>query len=76
MEYAVMMTWKHKSPIDWKEIDSSDLSMQPKGSTVQWFDIDEYSHASFVTYTSKECYNGYKGELDTLRNNTSSSMEI
>jgi hypothetical protein len=76
MGYTVMTTWKHKNPIDWKEMDSSDLSMLFKGATVQWFAIDEYNHGSFATYTSKEGYDSYKAELDALRQNTSSSMEI
>ena len=71
-----MTTWKNKNPIDWKEIASSDLSMLPKGATVQQFAIDEYNHGSFATFTSKEGYDGYKAELDALRQNTFSSMEI
>ena len=51
MAYAVMMSWKHKNPIDWKEMASEDFSKMPKGTTVQWFAIDEYNHGSFVTYT-------------------------
>ena len=70
-----MTTWKHKNPIGWKEMASSDLSMLSKGATVQLFAIDEYNHDSFATYTSKECYDGYNAELDVLRQNTSSSME-
>ncbi|MDE0793746.1 MAG: hypothetical protein OSB08_08900 [SAR324 cluster bacterium] len=76
MAYAVMTTWKHKNPIDWKEMASSDLYMLPKGATVQWFAIDEYNHGSLQPITSKEGYDGYKAELDALRENTSSSMEI
>ena len=60
MAYAVMTTWKHKNPVDWKEMASSDLSMLLKGATVQWFAIDEYNYGSFTTYTSKEVYDGYK----------------
>lgn len=76
MAFAVMTTWKHKNPIDWKEMASSDFSMLPKGTTVQQFAIDEYNHGSFATYTSKQVYEGYKAELDALRENTSSSIEI
>ena len=32
MGYAVMTTWKHKNPIDWKEMASVDFSMMPKGT--------------------------------------------
>ena len=53
MAYAVMTTWKHKNPIDWKEMASEDFSKMPKGTTVLWFAIDEYNHGSFATYTSK-----------------------
>ena len=52
MTYAVITTWKHKNPIDWKEMALSNLSMLPKGKTVQLFAIDEYNHGSFATYTS------------------------
>ena len=71
-----MTTWKQKNKIDWKEMASSDLSMLPKSTTVQWFDIYEYNHGSFETYSRKECYDGYKAKLDALRQNTFSSMEI
>ena len=50
MAYAVMTTWKHNNPIDWKEMASVDFSMMPKGTTVQWFAIDEYKHGSFATF--------------------------
>ena len=53
MAYAVMTTWKHKNPIDWKEMASEDFSKMPKGTTVQWFAIDEYNHGSFATYLHK-----------------------
>ena len=53
MAYAVMTTWKHNNPIDWKEMASVDFSMMPKGTTVQWFAIDEYNHGSFATFTRK-----------------------
>ena len=76
MGYAVMTTWKHKNPIDWKEMASEDFSMMPKGTTVQWFAIDEYSHGSFATYTSKEVYDGYKAELDAYREKVFSSREL
>ena len=76
MGYAVMTTWKHKNPIDWKEMASEDFSMMPKGTTVQWFAIDEYNHGSFATYTSKEVYDGYKAELDAYREKVSSSREL
>ena len=61
-----MLTWKHKNPIDSKEMGSSNLSMLPKGANVQWFAIDEYNLGSFATYTSKRDYYGYKAEPDAL----------
>ena len=76
MAHAVKTTWKHKNPIDWKEMASVDFSMMPKGTTVQWFAIDEYNHGSFSTFTSKEVYDGYKAELDTYREKVSSSMGL
>ena len=76
MAYAAMTTWKHKNPIDWKEMASVDFSMMPKGTTVQCFAIDEYNHGSFATFTSKEIYDGYKAELDAYREKVSSSMEL
>ena len=48
-----MTTWKNKNPIDWKEMASVDFSMMPKGTTVQWFAIDEYNHGCFETFTRK-----------------------
>ena len=54
MAYAVMTTWKHKNPIDWKEMASGVLSNVPKGTTVKWFAIDEYNHGSFVPIRVKK----------------------
>ena len=54
MAYAVMTTWKHNNPIDWKEMASVDFSMMPKGTTVQWFAIDEYNHGSFQPLPAKK----------------------
>lgn len=76
MGYAVMTTWKHKNPIDWKEMASEVLSNVPKGTTVKWFAIDEYNHGSFVTYTSKEVYDGFKAELDAKRKKDSAEKEV
>ena len=53
MKYAVMTTWQHKNPIDWDELKAA-MCQSPEGTTVQWFEIDEYSRGSFVTYPSKE----------------------
>ena len=55
---------------------SDDFSKMPKGTTVQWFAIDEYNHGSFVTFTRKEVYDGYKAELDAYRAKVSSSREL
>ena len=76
MAHAVMTTWQHKNPIDWKEMASVNFSMMPKDTTVQWFAIDEYNHGSFATFTSKEVYDGYKAELDAYREKVSSSREL
>ena len=76
MAYAVMTTWKHNNPIDWKEMASEVLSNVPIGTTVQWFAIDEYNHGSFVVYTSKEIYDGFKAELDAIRAKDSAEKEV
>ena len=75
MAYAVMTAWKHKNPIDWKNM-VPEIEKMPEGTTIQWFAIDEYNHGSFATYTSKEVYDDFKAELDAYREKVSSSMDL
>ena len=66
MKYAVMTTWKHKTPIDWDNM-KPQLDSTPEGTTVQWFAIDDHNHGSFATYASKEVYEDFKATLDAYR---------
>ena len=75
MAYAVMTAWKHKNPIDWKNM-VREINKMPEGTTIQQFANDEYNHGSFATFTSKEVYDGYKAELDAYREKVSSSREL
>ena len=47
MAYAVMTAWKHKNPIDWKNM-VPEIDKMPEGTTIQWFAIDEHNHGSFA----------------------------
>ena len=75
MKYAVMTTWKHKNPIDWDELKSA-IPPGPEGTTVQWFEIDEYSRGSFVTYPSKEDFETFITEQTEYRIERFGSMEM
>ena len=75
MKYAVMTTWKHKNPIDWKSMKPR-LDSTPEGTTVQWFAIDEYNHGSFATYASKEVYEDFKSKLEEWRKEQVVELEI
>ena len=60
-EYVSVTVWKHSDPIDWADMQAmltenmEDQDAQ-KGTTVRWFEIDENTHGSVLTYPSKEAY--------------------
>ncbi|MEE3294041.1 MAG: hypothetical protein VX275_13980 [Pseudomonadota bacterium] len=75
MKYAVMTTWKHKNPIDWDSMKASMVG-GPEGTTVQWFQIDEYNHGSLATFASKEVYESIKARQEAYRKEQIGSREI
>ena len=60
-EYVSVTVWKHSEPIDWADMQAmltenmNDQDAQ-KGTTVRWFEIDENTHGSVLTYPSKEAF--------------------
>ena len=80
MGYAVMTIWKHPEKHDWKEAQVSlDAAEAPDGSTVTWFEIDEFTQGSLFVLPSREDYEAVIEGLNEMRNEAikeGSAMEV
>jgi len=80
MSYAVMTIWKHPEKHDWNEAQASlDAADAPEGSTVTWFEIDEFTQGSLFVLPSREDYEAVIEGLREMREeavNEGSVMEI
>ena len=60
-EYVSVTVWKHSDPIDWANMqamltETMNEQGAQEGTTVRWFEIDEITHGSVLTYPSKEAF--------------------
>ena len=80
MRFAVMTIWKHKEKHDWDEAQANlDAADGTEGSTVTWFEIDEFTQGSLFVLPSKEAYEGVLEDLENMRKGAideGSTMEI
>ena len=73
-EYVSFTVWKHSKPIDWADMQAmltenmEDQDAQI-GTTVRWFEIDENTHGSVLTYPSKEAFKTIRPGLKHLGKN-------
>ena len=68
MSYAVMTIWKHLEKHDWNEAQASlDAADAPEGSTVTWFEIDEFTQGSLFVLPSREDYEAVIEGLREMR---------
>ena len=44
--------------------------------TVRWFEIDENTHGSVLTYPSKEAFENYRAKLEAHRKESSENLGI
>ena len=80
-EYVSVTVWKHSDPIDWANMQAmltenmKDQDM-PEGMTVRWFEIDENTHGSVLTYPSKEAFENHMAKLEAHRKESSENLGI
>ena len=48
----------------------------PKGLKVRWFEIDENTHGSVLTYPSKEAFENHMAKLEAHRKESSENLGI
>jgi len=58
MKYVVTSVWKHPAALDWEKMrqNMAQFKDNPHIAEAQWYEIDEITHGSVVTYHSKEAY--------------------
>ena len=72
---------EHPEPIDWAEMQATptenmeDQDAQ-KGTTVRWFEIDENTHGSVLTYPSKEAFENHRAKIEAYRKESSEDLGI
>ena len=80
-EYVSVTVWKHSDPIDWanmKAILTETMNEQgaQEGRTVRWFEIDEFTHGSVLTYPSKEAFENHTARIEAHRKESSENLGI
>ena len=80
-EYVSVTVWKHSDPIDWDKMQAmltENMKDQgtPKVITVRWFEIDENTHGSVLTYPSKEAFENHMAKLEAHRKESSENLRI
>ena len=58
MKYVVTSVWKHPAALDWEKMrqNMAQFKDNPHIAEAQWYEIDETTHGSVVTYHSKDAY--------------------
>ena len=80
-EYVSVTVWKHSKPIEWADMQAmltenmEDQDAQ-KGTTVRWFEIDENTHGSVLTYPSKEAFDNHRARIEAHRKESSEELGI
>jgi len=62
---------RKRSPLTW----GTDAHAQ-KGTTVRWFEIDENTHGSVLTYPSKEAFENHRAKIEAYRKESSEDLGI
>ena len=80
-ENVSVTVWKHSDPIDWDKMQAmltENMKDQgtPKVITVRWFEIDENTHGSVLTYPSKEAFENHMAKLEAHRKESSENLGI
>ena len=80
-EYVSVTVWKHSEPIDWADMQAmltEKMNEQDaqEGTTVRWFEIDENTHGSVLTYPSKEAFANHTTRIEAHRKESSENLGI
>ena len=80
-EYVSVTVWKHSDPIDWANMQAmltENMKDQdaPIGMTVRWFEIDENTHGSVLTYPRKEDFENRRTRIEAHRKESSENLGI
>ena len=80
-EYVSVTVWKHSDPIDWANMQAILTEIMneqgaQEGRTVRWFEIDEITHGSVLTYQSKEAFEKHTARIEAHRKESSENLGI
>ena len=80
-EYVSVTVWKHSEPIDWADMqamltEKMNEKDTQEGTTVRWFEIDENTHGSVLTYPSKEAFENHTARIEAHRKESSENLGI
>ena len=80
-EYVSVTVWKHLKQIDWADMQTmltEKMNEQgaQQGTTVRWFEIDENTHGSVLTYPSKEAFENHTARIEAHRKESSEELGI
>ena len=80
-QYVSVTVWKHSEPIDWADMQAmltEKMNEQDaqEGTTVRWFEIDENTHGSVLTYPSKEAFENHTARIEAHRKESSEKLGI
>ena len=80
-EYVSVTVWKHSDPIDWANMqamltETMNEQGAQEGTTVRWFEIDEITHGSVLTYPSKESFENHTARIEAHRKKSSENLGI
>ena len=78
MKYVVTSVWKHPDALDWEKMrqNMAQFKDNPHVAEAQWYEIDETTHGSVVTYHSKEAYEANLAAQEQNRAKSTSEYSI
>ena len=80
-EYLSVTVCKHSDPINWASMqamltETMNEQDAQEGTTVRWFEIDENTHGSVLTYPSKEAFENHTARIEAHRKESSENLGI
>ena len=69
-EFVSITVWEWPDSLDWEkmqQMQEGHMKDTPEGTSVRWFQINEKTHGSVLTFSSKEVYGSIKAEVNEHR---------
>ena len=69
-EFVSITVWEWPDSLDWEkmqQMQEGHMKDAPEGTSVRWFQINEITHGSVLTFSSKKVYDSIKAEVDEHR---------